>query len=122
MIKGISPVIATVILISIAFVAGIAIYWWATNFSTQFPSGDQDDPYEINVDPLNWTSGEMLIRNVDARDMPAQEFYIAQDPSKTCSVPALSAGESYNCTFGSGLSGSLTFAAKKVDEVTLYHE
>ena len=118
--KGISPVVATVLLISIAVVAGITIYWWATGFQIQ-PSGKPDEPFKIDVVALNWTTGNMSIRNVDHRDMPATTIYIAQNESRSCNVPALTAGSSTTCDFGSGMTGQLTFMGKKVEHVTIFH-
>lgn len=118
--KGVSPVVATVILISVSVLAGMTIYWWVIGFQ-QVPAGKPDESYKIDVVPLNWTTGEFAIRNVDYRDMPAISIKLAQNQSNTCALPALSAGSSHNCTFGSGLSGQVTFYGKRVDAVTLYH-
>lgn len=116
--KGVSPVVATVILISVAVVSGIIIYWWVTSFEAK-PSGLADEPYEIDASPLNWTTGEVTIRNVDYRDMSALTIYIAQNQSKSCSLPALDAGEATNCTFGTGLTGQVTIYGRNVKDVTL---
>jgi len=119
-VKGISPVVSTVILISIAVVSGMIIYFWVIGQSTN-QVGQPNEKYKIEVNKLNWTTGEFLIRNVDSRDMPAMTISIAQNTSRSCSIPALSAGESYNCTFGGGLSGELTFYGTKTTTVTLKH-
>lgn len=118
--KGISPVVSTVILVSIAVLSGMIIYWWVIGFEKN-PGGQPTSPYEIEVTALNWTTGEFVIRNIDTRDMPAMTIYIAQNTSASCSIPALSAGDSYTCTFGSGLSGELTFYGAKTTKVTLVH-
>ncbi|MCD4740595.1 hypothetical protein K8R43_05420 [archaeon] len=118
--KGISPVVATVILISVAVISGIMVYWWVMSLD-HTSAGTAQEPYKIDVLPTNWTTGTFTVRNADHRDMSAVTLYIAGNDSRTCPMSSLSAGSTYNCTFGSGLSGTVTIYGKRVDSVTLYH-
>ena len=115
--RGISPIVATTILIGLAVIVGIAIYWWAVGFETGGPV-QPSEPVEIDASIVNPSTGTVLITNVDVRTLPATTFYVAENPSLKCEVDDLEPGESVNCTFGS-YSGQMTIYAKESTEVTL---
>jgi hypothetical protein len=116
--KGISPVLSTVLLVSIAVIVGVGIYYWAGSMQ---PRGGTQQTEEIDIDAswINATNGTVLIRNTDTLDLPATTLWIAENKSDTCEIGDLAAGSSVQCTFHTS-GETITIMSKKSTSKTLY--
>ena len=84
-VKGISPVIATIILVLIAVVAGVLLWLWTSGFTSALPV-QQQALYErikiegVNVNPVNPTRKQVIayVRNLGSVRVTISAVYILQ--------------------------------------------
>ena len=115
--RGISQIVSTTMLIALAFIVGVSIYYWAAGMSVQ-PPQDAPERYTVDASVLNATAGEISISNFDTRAVPAQTLYIAENMSQSCALPGLAPGESAVCTFGE-IRGQITIYGQSIEPVAL---
>ena len=79
-VKGISPVIATIILILIAVVAGVLLWLWTSGFTSALPAQQQALYERIKIEgvKVDKTSNQVIayVRNVGNVDVKISTVYI----------------------------------------------
>jgi flagellin-like protein len=82
--RGVSPVIATLLLIVIAVAAAVLVYMWTVGYATQMrpTTPETGERLKIEAGKLTTTSLELHVRNVGGSDVTIDKCYIlttAQD-------------------------------------------
>ncbi|MCD4740584.1 hypothetical protein K8R43_05365 [archaeon] len=99
--KGISPIVAVVLLIAISVIAAVGLYFWVTAFTTAPATGTT--PYVIQANCLGASSGyngTLFINNIGTKSIPAGQLnfqigsksgtitHVALAPSSTLNISA----------------------------------
>jgi len=93
--RGISPIVAVVLLIAIAVIAGTALYFWTAGLATKQPT--PNTPSSITAVPLG--GGKVLIANLGSSPI-STALLDTTDQSLGLECPAeIPAGEQALCTF-----------------------
>ena len=93
--RGISPIIALVLLIAITITAGVSVYFWMEGTATKHPTPVAPSPVVIN--PAG--NGKVLVANLGQRPINASALRIS-DPglSIVCEKKVIPPGEQTLCT------------------------
>ena len=70
--KGVSPVVAIVLLIAIAVVAATGLYFWSGGLATKQPTPEV--PIAIFANPIDDSSGRILIANLGSESLTVGEL------------------------------------------------
>ena len=73
--KGISPVIAVVLLIAISVIAAVGVWYWVAELAAE-PAGLGDDPVTLSVEDCDTTGDEVMIRNPTGTNLEDQTVRI----------------------------------------------
>ena len=88
--KGISPVIATLLLILIAVAAAVLVYVWVTGYaSSMTKAGAPELEERIKIDTVNATAGipinvTIYVRNIGSTAVDISSAYIIIAHNNTC--------------------------------------
>ena len=115
--KGISPVVSIVLVIALAIIVTMGVYFWAAGLTTK-PDLDPPHLYEINAEFEDYTTGQIRVYNIDTVNIGAQTMHIAGS-SSTCTITALSPGDSAVCNIGSAVYDEVTIYGDNTTAVTL---
>jgi flagellin-like protein len=76
--RGVSPVIATLLLIVIAVAAAVLTYIWVTGYmgTLQSQAGAQQVQERIKIEAINITSGKVYIRNIGETKVTIAAVYL----------------------------------------------
>jgi len=76
--KGVSPIIATVILVLIAVAAGVMLWLWVSGFASTTPAQQQALNERIRIDAVQISTGTVTIyvRNIGNSDVKIGAAYI----------------------------------------------
>lgn len=99
--RGISPIISVVLLISIAVVSAVGLYFWAGGLATQQPT--PATPVVITATAVDADTGQIMIVNLGNEPF-TDTFYLAGDESKSCTV-TIEAGQQAMCELDSVAGG-----------------
>ncbi len=75
--KGISPVVATVLLIAISVIAAVSIYYWVGGMASQ--KGVRKKPMSIEATPVNPAEGKVLIANKGGTPITLSELETGEE-------------------------------------------
>lgn len=86
--KGVSPVIATLLLILIAVAAAILVYVWVTGFATSTTSTPPTGKINVKIEAAYYSGGNVIIylRNIGDVDAVIDAVYIWDSGMKTLSA------------------------------------
>ncbi len=98
--KGVSPVIAVVLLLAIAIVAAVGLYFWTSGLATKQPT--PDTPVAITANPVG--GGRVLIANLGDRPILASNPLRLISGTIDCPYPILE-NEQVLCNFSGVTDG-----------------
>ncbi|MCD6414368.1 MAG: DUF2341 domain-containing protein [Candidatus Diapherotrites archaeon] len=79
--KGISPVVAAVLLITISVIAGASLYFWSTSKIT--PKKEPAKPVPITIRPISTAKGTFLVTNAGTESITLASL-ATDEPEVTC--------------------------------------
>jgi len=93
--KGVSPVIATIILVLIAVAAGVLLWLWVSGYSSALPSQNPALYERIKIDAVNVSSGtttqmSIFVRNIGNTDVVISSIYILRPDGTMIESPSIS--------------------------------
>ncbi len=91
--KGISPIVAVVLLIAIAVVASVGLYFWVGGLSTK--QSTVDSPNAISVNPIG--DSKILVANLGSVDLVASELNVTDGGLGLECPDSIPAGEQVAC-------------------------
>jgi flagellin-like protein len=127
--KGISPIIATVILVLIAVAAGVMLWLWVSGFTSAMPAEQQALNERIRIDAVKVEDGSggsksvtIYVRNIGKTDVAIGAAYILDTSNTiiasntdTSSIPSISPGSVEEVTVSSvQLKSGYAYVAKVV--------
>ena len=80
--KGISPIVSVVLLIAIAVVAAVGLYFWMGGLATKQPTPNV--PIVISANPIDPGSGTILIANLGSSPLTVSELQTTDDTFTKC--------------------------------------
>ena len=91
--KGISPVIATIILVLIAVVAGVLLWLWVSGYSSSLPSQNPALYERIKIEAVNVSSTtkqiSIYVRNIGNANVTISTIYILKPDGTMIENPSL---------------------------------
>ena len=93
--KGVSPIIATVILVLIAVVAGVLLWLWVSGYSSALPSQNPALYERIKIEAVNVSSTtstkqiSIYVRNIGNADVTISSIYILRPDGTMIENPSL---------------------------------
>ena len=91
--KGVSPVIATIILVLIAVAAGVLLWLWVSGYSSSLPSQNPAIYERIKIDAVNVSSTtkqiSIYVRNVGNVNVTISSIYILRPDGTMIESPSL---------------------------------
>ncbi len=115
--KGMSPIVAVVLLIAISVIAAISIYFWSAGLVTKQPTSEK--PVPIVANPVG--GGKVLIANLGQEVVNASSLKTS-DPNVeiSCSSATIQPGEQVLCTItGTPSSGTIAIYGSGTGSTTL---
>ena len=116
--KGISPIVAVVLLIAIAVIAAVGLYFWVTSMAT--PKATTTTPYTITASCMGAgtnANGTLFIYNTGSEDisLSSNNIKITQNDvlRKTLSSGTISAGD-YEDYTAAEINATLTVGDKLI--------
>jgi len=91
--KGVSPVIATIILVLISIVAGVLLWLWVSGYSSSLPSQNQALYERIKIEAVNVSSAtttkqiSIYVRNVGNVNVTISSIYILRPDGVLIETP-----------------------------------
>lgn len=117
--KGITPLVTVVMLVALAMITGVSIYYWVNSQSINQPI-PQSQAVEISVTAVNTTAGEYLVTNVDVVSFNTTTLFTSSgDDCDFGSDTELSPGESAQCTIPSAPTGEIVFYRELIGPATI---
>ena len=93
--KGVSPVIATIILVLIAVVAGVLLWLWVSGYSSALPSQNPALYERIKIEAVNVSSTtttkqlSIYVRNIGNANVTISSIYILRPDGTMIENPSL---------------------------------
>ncbi|MCD4739861.1 DUF2341 domain-containing protein [archaeon] len=106
--KGLTPVVSTVLLIGLAFMLGLGLYFWA---ASPTPGPEPTKPAIITVRPVSVSDGKFLITNTGMQEITLSQLQTSH-PSLTCTFDenvTITPGKSAACNMMPIASKGITF-------------
>ncbi len=92
--KGISPIVAVVLLIAIAVVASVGLYFWTAGLATKQTT--INSPVAITANPVG--DGQILIANMGSNDLVTSSLHTTDSGLELDCPDSISVGEQAMCT------------------------
>ncbi|MEM3410359.1 MAG: archaellin/type IV pilin N-terminal domain-containing protein [Fervidicoccaceae archaeon] len=105
--RGVSPIVATLLLILIAIAAAAVLYVWVSSLSssaTQFNTGNVGSAISIDAADLSTTVASLYVRNIGSSDLSGSFSIYVYNQSGSL--------------IASGQSGSITISSGQVQQIS----
>ncbi len=102
--RGISPILAVVLLIAISVIASVGVWYWVNTTITKKPTPNPVSP--ITVTPVG--KNKILIANLGLKSLNTNEVTTAEGVNITCEDPVINPGEQTLCVIENTTSGEIT--------------
>ena len=122
--RGVSPVIATLLLIVIAVAAAVLTYIWVTGYmgTLQSQAGAQQVQERIKIEAIDITNGKVYIRNIGETKVTIAAVYLINSTtgsiiaSNTTTATDISPGDlqSVTLTLDTHMNSGATYIVKAV--------
>ena len=108
--KGLSPVIATILMVAVAVAAAVMAYTWAGSFQSSSQSGIEGKgsglgSYVIKIENIDKDNNKIYVRNVGEKDISSGTWSVYVNGVK--------------CTISSPASGTFALTKGSVQEVLI---
>ncbi len=118
--KGVSPIVAVVLLIAIAVVAAVGLYFWAGGLATS--QNTPETPIAISAVPVGVGADELklLLANLGDTAIPAGTTFYTSNGAEANLSTTLPAGQQAMLTFHGGTTSSGTVDFGDSNQVAVY--
>ena len=108
--KGLSPVIATILMVAVAVAAAVMAYTWAGSFQSSSQSGIEGKgsglgSYVIKIENIDTDNNKIYVRNVGEKDISSGTWAVYASGT--------------NCTISSPASGTFALSKGAIQAITI---